>query len=955
MFDFGNSNEGQRRAISTTDGPVLITAGPGTGKTYTLVQRAIYLIEEKGVNPEEIFIATFTEKAAKELITRITNELANRNISLNVNEMYVGTFHSLCLRIIKDHLEYTRLKKNYRLLDTFDQQYMVFREIHRFRNIPNIDVVMPKGGAWKWAQAICELSNNLTEELVNIEAMKEDSDIEISTLAKIVNEYQMMLTEENLIDFSAIQTECFRLLIENTNVLEELRSNIKYIMVDEYQDTNYIQEQIVFLLGLHENICVVGDDDQGLYRFRGATIRNILEFPSKFETGECKIIPLVINYRSHSDIVNFYNKWMVTTAGSNFKFAWDKYRYSKKIEPHEKSEINSPCVVKLSSKDDVDEWHEKVLDFINQLKDSDKIKDYNQLAFLFNSVKHERVTSLANFLEANQIHVYSPRSDMFFRREEIMQVLGCMMLMFPDYVKGLEEGEYQFLQPEHYFYYRDCILLANKIIKEPDNIELKRFIRSHGKEHATLVANLNGTTDYTYSGLLYRLFMFKPFSDILDTDLEVGVIDIRPARNLAKLTQIIGKYEYLHNIDVLIGKYLAKNTERMFNMYLKLLFDGGITEYEDDEEYAPSGCVSFLTIHQSKGMEFPIVFVDSLSNVPRKNYKDILSKVEDKYYHRQAFEPYDEMKLFDFWRLYYTAFSRAQDLLVLTCNEDKRTPSKYFKELYDELPGINAIDLSEFGFKTVKNVNLKNTFSFTSHITVYETCALQYKFYKELEFMPIRQGAMIFGTLVHETIEDIHRAALKNETEKITKDNITNWFESNYISLIKTEHGYLAEAQRNAALNQVIRYAERQSGNWSTIQQAEVDVSLVQPDYIIEGKIDLVKGKNGTVELVDFKSEKKPDMVKMKERLEHYRRQLHIYAYLIEKRTGQKVSKMHLYYTGEENGNPMISFPYTKSAIDGTVSAFDDTVHKILKKDFKICAKDVKTCSNCDFRYYCHR
>ena len=255
----------------------------------------------------------------------------------------------------------------------------------------------------------------------------------------------------------------------------------------------------------------------------------------------------------------------------------------------------------------------------------------------------------------------------------------------------------------------------------------------------------------------------------------------------------------------------------------------------------------------------------------------------------------------------------------------------------------------------MKSVNLKNTFSFTSHIAVYETCALQYKFYKELGFMPIRQGAMLFGTLVHETIEDVHRAALRNETEKITKDNITSWFDSNYISLIKTEHGYLAEAQRKAALNQVLRYVERQHGNWSAIQQAEVGVSLVQPDYIIEGKIDLVKGENGTVELVDFKSEKKPDIEKMRERLEHYRRQLHIYAYLIEQRTGQKVSKMHLYYTGEENGNPMISFPYTKSAIDGTVAAFDDTVHKILKKDFKSCSNDPKTCSNCDFRHYCQK
>lgn len=186
MFDFGNANDGQRQAISTTEGPVLITAGPGTGKTYTLVQRAIYLIEERGVKPEDIFIATFTEKAAKELITRITNELASRNITVNVNEMYVGTFHSLCLRIIKDHLEYTRLKKNYRLLDTFDQQYLVFRNIYKFRTISGIENVMPKGGAWKWAQAICEFSNNLTEEVVDIDAMLSDHDMEISVIVESI-------------------------------------------------------------------------------------------------------------------------------------------------------------------------------------------------------------------------------------------------------------------------------------------------------------------------------------------------------------------------------------------------------------------------------------------------------------------------------------------------------------------------------------------------------------------------------------------------------------------------------------------------------------------------------------------------------------------------------------------------------------------------------------------------
>ena len=210
--------------------------------------------------------------------------------------------------------------------------------------------------------------------------------------------------------------------------------------------------------------------------------------------------------------------------------------------------------------------------------------------------------------------------------------------------------------------------------------------------------------------------------------------------------------------------------------------------------------------------------------------------------------------------------------------------------------------------------------------------------------MPVRQNAMMFGTLVHETIEDIHRAAIRGEVDKITNDNIATWFELNYNSLVKSEHTYLAEPQRNAALSQVERYAERMDGKWASVQQAEVDVSLVKEDYIIDGKIDLVKGVDGTVEIVDFKSERKPDMVKMRERLEHYRRQLQIYAYLIEQRTGQKVSKMHLYYTGEENGNPMITYPYTRTAIEGTVAAFDDTVHKILRKDFKHRCDDAKTC-----------
>ena len=223
MFDFGNANDNQRLAISTAEGPVLITAGPGTGKTFTLVQRAIYLIQECGVKPEEILMATFTEKAAKELITRITNELADRGIVANINDMYIGTFHSLCLRIIKDHLEYTRLKKNYRTLDDFDQKYTVFQNIYRFRNIDGIGDLIESTGAWKMADAICNYANHLMEELVDPDDLMEDQNPLIATMGEVLDEYRNLLDENNLMDFASIQTEAFRLLSENPDILKALQ------------------------------------------------------------------------------------------------------------------------------------------------------------------------------------------------------------------------------------------------------------------------------------------------------------------------------------------------------------------------------------------------------------------------------------------------------------------------------------------------------------------------------------------------------------------------------------------------------------------------------------------------------------------------------------------------------------------------------------------------------------
>ncbi|MCB2295456.1 ATP-dependent helicase [Clostridium algoriphilum] len=958
MFDYGNANKNQIKAIKTVDGPLLIIAGPGTGKTFTLVKRAIYLIVEKGIPPEQIMIATFTEKASKELITRITNELMSKGVEVNINDMYIGTFHSICLRLIKENLEFTRIRKNYRILDGFEQQYTIFQYIYKFRNIENYETIFERPiGVWNQSQIIANLVSNISEELVNYRDMQLDNDVRISSLGKLMEVYEDILTQQNLIDFSTIQTEAYRLLVTNENVLFKVMDKIKYIMVDEYQDTNYVQEQLVFLIaGDKHNICVVGDDDQGLYRFRGATIRNILQFPNKFDAQICEQIRLTINYRSEKDIIEFYNNWMKITDGRQFNFKWGKYRFQKDIVAGKNSKIDTSAVIKISGQEVEIDWHENVLEFIEKLKLSGKLTNLNQIAFLFNSVRNKKVIALADYLELHGINVYSPRSDMFFMRIEIKLIIGCLMLTFPTYVQKMEKKDYEFLTDDLYNYYEECIHMVNLYLKKSKNDELKRWIREHGEKHYNLYKN----TNYAFLGLMYQIFEHSPFREYLESDLNTSLIDLRPARNLAIISQIISKYEYLHKIDVFSSKNIDKSVEKFFNMYLKFLFCGGIGEYEDDSEYAPSGCVSFLTIHQSKGMEFPIVVVGSLGGTPRIINNNILEDVERKYYKRSAFEIKEDIKYFDFWRLYYTAFSRAQNLLVLSCIEKKgrgKQPSKYFESAYRKLHSYNdpEFKMDRFEFEEVKNVNLKNTYSFTSHIAVYENCAMQYKFFKELGFIPARVGATIFGMLVHQTIEDIHRTAIRKEEKLITPDNIKLWFDTNYDSISMSERAYIGQSQLDVALKQVIRYVDRQKGNWHRIQDAEVEVGLVKPNYILQGTVDLVEGEGNTVEIVDFKAEKKPDIFSDFDKIEHYKKQLQVYSHLIEEKTGKMVSKMHIYYTGEENSVPFITFPKEKKAIEATIKAFDDVVEKIQNKDFVQKSQSQILCNNCDLRFYCKK
>jgi len=947
------ANKEQLEAIESVDGPMLIIAGPGSGKTFTLVERIVFLVTERKVSPESLFVVTFTEKAAQELTTRISNRLIEIGIDFNLHEMYLGTFHSICLRILEEYREFTRLKRSFVLLDQFDQQYFLYQNLDPYYSIPNFEEILGKKESSRWLQSesLLKWLNKATEEALDPMLLIESGDQAIEALGQCVKVYQEQLDTHNSLDFSGIQFETLKLLESYPDVLHQIRSKITYLMVDEYQDTNTIQEMILKLLCAEQpNLCVVGDDDQGLYRFRGASIRNILTFTDQFEEKECKQIKLTTNYRSHPDIIHFYNRWM---NSQNWEVGGRIFRYQKNINANQDGDFPETAAVITVSASEAGDWHDEIEEFLLDLKKREVISDWNQVAFLFKSVKNPKVVALANALEERGIPVYSPRSNLFFDRDEVRLLIGALIFLFPQFpdIRKWNDGAHLSIWD---YYDRDCFeYFANKL-REPENKTLLEWARPLAKKHLTLTNN----TDYAFAGLFYKLLQFPLFSQFIDENENGGLLNERAARNLAQLSKLLSKFEYLHNISVLNPNYLESNIKTLFNSFLRFLKEGGIDEFEDASEYAPSGCVSFLTIHQSKGLEFPVVMVGSLEAVPRKQFTELDKVLEEGYLTRPPFEPIEHTKFFDFWRLYYTAYSRAQNLLVLTCQEKTgrgKTPSKYFESFYEELPSWKSkhFDPGLLELEKVKEVNLKQEYSFTSHLTLFENCAQQYRFFKELEFVPVRTSPILFGTLVHQTIEDIHKTVLRGEHKKLSEVQVEDWFNTNYYYLTQRERVYLADPIKNVALQQILRYYNRQKYDWSKIREAEVDISLVKDEYILKGSVDLITGEDGTVEIVDFKSEKKPDLVNDREKIALYQRQLEVYAHLVEERTGQTVTKTHLYYTSEESGSPYITFPKNSSAIDKTIKTFDKVVHKIEAKDFSIAKRPDKLCVECDMRAHC--
>lgn len=939
MSAFEDLNPGQREAVLTTEGPVLIIAGPGTGKTYTLVKRLAHLVVDMGVKPGEIMVLTFTEKAGRELVTRISDELVRRGVEINLNEMYIGTFHSVCLRLLKEDPAFVQ-DDSVRMLDAFEQTYLVCRNIDTFRLLRGFSERIPQKGAWKQSLEICRYVNLMMEELADTEAMEADPDEDMRFLGKLTRRYRELLRRSGAMDFSTILLKTYEMLRSNRGMLEQLQNSIRYIMVDEYQDTNYIQEQLVLLLaGERRNICAVGDDDQGLYRFRGATVQNILEFPAKLPG--CGIIHLKENYRSEPGIVEFYDRWMENARGQDL-FTWDDFRYLKDITAKKERRLAGPSVFSCLGKN-LDEEKSELLEALRRLLTQGNINDLNQVVFLFRSVKSDEASELGAFFEANGVPVYSPRSDLFFERDEVRLLLGGLLYCFAGYMDALRQNIFThaisgFLRQ----YYIDCLRVLRDALRADG--ELRSCLEGLRRQ----VSDIRETSNTCLLDLFYSIIACRPFREYLDSPLG-DVLASRAARNLSEISRMLSKFSFLHNMHGISGDNRFAMAEELFNIYLRYMIEDGIGEYEDETEAAPRGCVSFMTVHQAKGLEFPAVVTCSLGNRPSRCGDPLLYSAESRYFHRKPFEPLSDVKFFDFWRLYYTAFSRARELLILASS---KPDSPYFGEYLRDLP-----DISEFQetvpFSVVKPTRYKRVYSFTSHISVYDGCPTQYKFYKEYGFAQNSMLHTSLGSLVHATLEDLNRRAIAGHPEEVDPATIEGWFAAN-LGRMRYETGFsLTDGQREDALRQVLRYYEHRKNELGHVWKAEEEINLVLLDFILQGVIDLIEGHGDTVEIVDYKTGPKPDATVQPEMVEHYRKQLEIYAYLVEKRYGKKVSRMHLYYTSVTDGDPLITFEWTRAAVDRTIGEVAETVRKIEGRDFEGGAANSYACKYCDMRRAC--
>ena len=639
MDKYDTLNEMQRRAVFQAEGPVLILAGAGSGKTRVLTHRIAYLTEELMVPAYHILAITFTNKAAREMKERVESLVGEA-----AGSMWISTFHSACIRILKRHSRELGYDNGFTIYDPEDQK-AVIRRIFKEQNI-NDKMFTPR--------SVLAAISNAKDELQGPVAYAQQvrGDVFKEKIAMIYRLYQQILQENQAMDFDDILGKTVELFRNNPEILEYYQEKFRYIMVDEYQDTNTAQYQLVRMLAArYRNLCVVGDDDQSIYRFRGANIRNILDFEKDFP--DALVIRLEQNYRSTGNILTAANGVIAHNESRKAKRLWTEQGDGEKIT--------------LLQTWNEEEEAEAILRQIQKMKQSGR--PYKDMALLFRTNAQSR--ALEERLVVHNIPYRLFGGTPFYQRKEIKDILCYLRLIAND---------------------RDYVA-AGRIINVPSRgigdvtwERLRQLAAEREQGVCAAIEDCAASPGLSRAAGKLRLFAEQvrqwrqeredySLSDLINQIME----DVDYAGYLQKEDQ--GKPEEREqNIEELLNRaaqYEETSEEPSLEGFLdELALVAAIDSYEEEAE-----AVSLMTLHSAKGLEFPVVFMTGMEDGTFPGYMSIVSEEEDP-------ESMAEER-----RLCYVGITRAKEKLFLSYAKSRRIhgaeqltkPSRFLQEIPPEL------------------------------------------------------------------------------------------------------------------------------------------------------------------------------------------------------------------------------------------------------------------------------
>ena len=564
-MDLSTLNKEQRQAVDTLDGPLLILAGAGSGKTRALTYRIANLVDH-GVSPWNILALTFTNKAAREMRERTEALLGG-----SVKDMWVATFHSCCTRILRSDIDKLGRDRNFVIYDDDDQTSLIAAIMKRL-GVNDKDITKRQ-----IKEHISEAKNKSTEP----EKFLMDNPYLDETVLKVFREYQRSLKEYNALDFDDLLGKTLELFQSCPEVLQKYRSKFRYILVDEYQDTNVMQYHIVELLAReHGNICVVGDDDQSIYGWRGADIRNILDFEKDFPGA--KVIRLEQNYRSTSNILDAANAVIENNQGRKSKKLWTDNGRGDRIET-------------FTADSERDEAHFVCRKIMEGVRNG---MNYGDFAVLYRMNAQSRIpeTTMVNYGIPNKVY----GGQRFYERKEIKDIMAYLRLIY---------------NPFDDIALKRIINVPKRSIGDASIAELARVAEQEGK--SMLVAAL--TSENIDPRAMKKI---KPFADTMGefialsrtmplSEFTWGMISALEYENYLKAEDKKGEVESrMDNLRELIGniKEIEKDLSEGEDALRAFLENVSLVS-DIDSMNDGNGAVALMTLHSAKGLEFPVVFM----------------------------------------------------------------------------------------------------------------------------------------------------------------------------------------------------------------------------------------------------------------------------------------------------------------------------------------------------------